>query len=260
MDPDELAKARESYIYVPGRLLPAEREQPDLEWFGLRLVGDIPEAGWNSAEKRSSFASRALDAFHTGLFSDIGNEASLLHGLASTVFWGYASGTDGRLRPERALAKVNMLRDGRRGKKVAGPQEHDKLIGYLKEGVKQAREGKFEEALLALMQIKFLGMSFASKVAMFANPSGAAVYDAVISDRLMSSSDPALKALAIGTGVSVGTARQAAIYAKWCAYCGDRAAALNSASVRWRDWDGARHEWRAVDVERAFFALGRGRA
>lgn len=30
-----------------------------------------------------------------------------------------------------------------------------------------------------------------------------------------------------------------------------------SASSSWLDWDGTSHKWRAVDVERAFFALHR---
>ena len=32
---------------------------------------------------------------------------------------------------------------------------------------------------------------------------------------------------------------------------------LNASHWHWVDWDGSVHPWRAVDVERAYFALGR---
>jgi len=114
------------------------------------------------------------------------------------------------------------------------------------------------DALTTAMEIKYLGMSFASKVLAFMDCEKAAVYDAVISERLAVQADHTLRSLAVSTSTAPAQKRgQAEIYAEWCNWCSTRAGQLNSAGLRWRDWDRSPQGWRAIDVERAFFALGR---
>src|SRR5690606_242373 len=108
-------------------------------------------------------------------------------------------------------------------------------------------------------EIKFIAMSFATKLMAFMNPMIAAVYDDVISKRLSTQVDPSLSTLHVPTLATSTKERalQAIAYEGWCRWCRDKAVELNSAQKKWRDWDASTHAWRALDVERAFFALGR---
>lgn len=252
MTPDELIIARGAYGYVPARLVVSTDVEPDLIWRDLRLVRCLPSyADWATNPKgRLQYASVNLDAFHNKLLNG-NSDKDLLHGLASTVFWGYASGADGRFRVERAIAKTKALAAGRRN---AAAQHPSDILRCLYAARDRMKVGDTEEALLKAMGIKFLGMSFASKVLMFMDPSKAAVYDSIIGNRL--SNSKTLGAMGVSTSPSTNRKRQAEAYARWCAYCVQEAAAMNRVGHRWKDWDNSEHAWRAVDVERAFFADG----
>lgn len=52
-------------------------------------------------------------------------------------------------------------------------------------------------------------------------------------------------------------AEKAAAYEGRAQLCASKARELDHSAGRWTDWDGAERPWRAVDVERAFFGLGR---
>ena len=114
------------------------------------------------------------------------------------------------------------------------------------------------EALREATQIKFLQMAFASKLLTFMAPNLAAVYDDVISGRLADTAE--LQNLFVSTKNPTSKAaklKQENIYANWCRWCVEKADNLNANSITWRDWNATEHSWRAVDVERAWFALGR---
>jgi hypothetical protein len=90
------------------------------------------------------------------------------------------------------------------------------------------------------------------------NPTIAAVYDAVISNMLKVHTSPDLKTLFISTKYTnsqKGMCHQGITYEKWCQWCLKTADTLNAAAKKWTDWNGVENSWRAVDVERAFFAL-----
>jgi hypothetical protein len=123
MGPNELVAARESYAYVPARLIESPNTKPDLIWEDLRLVHELPSpADWNNPELRLRYASIDLDAHHAKLLNE-DTDKDLLHGLASAMFWGYASGTDGRFRIERAIAKTKQLIEGHRRAAAQPPRE-----------------------------------------------------------------------------------------------------------------------------------------
>jgi hypothetical protein len=109
-------------------------------------------------------------------------------------------------------------------------------------------------ALLLAMKVQFLGMSFASKLLMFMNPTAAVVYDSVIARYLQAGSFGSLGWLA-NDPKSQNRRAQSGVYNNWCAYCIDTANEMNRHGSEWIDWDGSRQVWRAVDVERAVFAL-----
>jgi len=192
MTPSEFKAARERYAYVPARLVRVgESEHADLSCFGLRLRKDVPE-GWQARLKEArlkgqpvSISSLQLDDFHRGLLrSD--DEDDLLHGLLSVVFWGFASGADGRLRLNRALARAAAIAHGRRN---APPQPRETVVRQLRRtGELLAEPAAIEAAFSTALEIKFLQMAFASKLLMFTQPKTMAVYDRVISLQLRCSS------------------------------------------------------------------------
>ncbi len=254
MTPDELIAARQAYHYVPACMIVAADSAGDLIWQDLRLVRRLPpHAEWNSPAGRSKYTSIHLDAHHTKLLNG-NHDKDLLHGLLSTVFWGYASGTNGLFHVERAIAKANALINGRSN---SAPQPCADLLQCLRAARALLKAGKVQDAILQAMDIKFLDISFASKVLMFVDPTKAGVYDSKIGERLASDPDTSLQAIAVSTGPSASRTQKAEAYRQWCTYCVEQASGMNQSGYRWKDWDSSEHAWRAVDIERAFFAQER---
>jgi hypothetical protein len=254
MTPDELIEARKAYSYVPARLIESSSAAVDLIWQELRLIRRLPShAEWNSPAGKSKYSSVGLDAFHTKLLNG-DDDDDLLHGLLSTVFWGYASGTNGRFRIPFAIKRANFHVAGKNGqRRISIPQTRVDILQCLRAARTSLRSGEIREALSQAMSIKFLDMSFASKVLTFMDPSKAAVYDRVIGRRLAANPDARLQAMAV-TSPSTSRVRKAEAYKQWCGYCVENASEMNEAGHRWTDWDNSEHAWRAVDIERAFFA------
>ncbi len=158
-----------------------------------------------------------------------------------------------RFHVNRAISKAKMLSGGRG--RIA-PQKPAEILECFHEATRHLIVGDVETALQKAMSIKFLGMSFASKVLMFLNPSAAVVYDSVIAGYLTNSSDSRLRQMAVSTDAGADPQLQAKGYSRWCSFCAKTLSSMNQAGHLWMDWDGRKHPWRAVDVERAFFAVG----
>jgi hypothetical protein len=255
---DELKSAREKYRYVPARLVrPVDAgSNAALAWKSLRLVTDVP-SNWRNADDTAKYSSFELDEFHRKLLNSDKDE-DLMHGLLSVVFWGFASGTQGRITAERALSKCRAIINGRQNAK---PQASEEIISHLGRARELLNGSHISDALLEAMKIKFVKMSFASKVLAFMKPAIAAVYDDVISSRLMKSTESILRNMYVSTKLTQShkaRSDQANKYEDWCHWCSEEAEALKRQNVRWTDWNGKEKDWRALDVERAFFALGRG--
>jgi hypothetical protein len=197
----------------------------------------------------------ALDSFHQSLLN-AEDEESLILGLLSVVFWGYVSGADGRINANRALSKCRVILFGR---KNAQAQRAEEIVAHLRRSRDLLRSSQISDALREAQEVKFLGMSFASKVLTFMNPTIGAVYDDVISQRHRTHCDPEIRSMFVATGLSSSKQRQEQcdVYGRWCHWCLKMAGDLNTRQITWTDWDGSEHKWRAVDIERAFFALGR---
>ncbi|MDD5395562.1 MAG: hypothetical protein PHE17_21270 [Thiothrix sp.] len=234
--------ARNQYAYPAWRLervAASEPKNPEhLEAWGMRFLPGL------------LCPSLALDKFHNKLLNSHSDQ-DLLHGLISVVYWGYVSGRDGVSRQGRAKGKAMQLC---RGRKNSIPQPREEILKLLRSVQQSVREDDLSQALLSAMQIKFLGMSFASKVIAFMTPEKAGVYDSVISECLQSRAE--CSDLYVSTNYTRSKARrlhQAETYARWCAFCCHQAQDLNHQGLNWHDWDGKPHRWRAIDVERAFF-------
>lgn len=252
MKPDEMQRNRESYAYVPAHLKLAAGSRVGLTWGNLAL--QCEDLGtWPLGDSKRKRSSVGLDNFHETLLN-APTDAELLHGLASVVFWGFASGANGRVNLQRALAHARMLSEGNAR---VGAQTPAEIVRLLRSARATIDEGDLGAALLECMKLRFIGMSFASKIVMFMNPRVGAVYDRVISRKLHRSDDSRLRSLYVPTALAYGDygrARQAECYKDWCAFCSENAEAMNNDGRIWRDWDGKAHPWRGVDVERAFFA------
>ena len=257
MTDNELKSAREKYAYIPARLVSVSDDVAgDLTWKSLKLAMNVP-SDWHKggSEVRAKYSSRQLDMFHNKLLTD-DDELKLMHGLLSIVFWGFVSGSRGGVTSQRALARARAILCGR---KNSPPQPTEEIILHLKNVRELLWASRIGDALQAAEKIKFLKMSFASKVLTFMNPNVAAVYDAVISKRLSEQSDPILKSLYVSTRLATSQSEkveQCRIYEKWCQWCATQAATLNVSKIKWTDWDGKQCDWRTADVERAIFALG----
>jgi hypothetical protein len=115
MTPDELKSARESYGYIPARLVRVnDDDAAKLTWKSLKLDMDVPHK-WETGDPkiRKRYSSLELDMFHHALLNGAHDE-DLIHGLLSVVFWGFASGTDGRVNSMRALSRSRAILSGRK--------------------------------------------------------------------------------------------------------------------------------------------------
>ncbi|HUI21581.1 MAG TPA: hypothetical protein VLZ74_11135 [Methylocella sp.] len=246
--------AREAYRYIPARLIRANG-LGDLNWRGLHLKMDVP-SNWEKGGEvvRQKYSSVKLDEFHYGLLTHADDE-TLVHGLLSAVFWGFASGVKSRVTSGRALARSEMIL---RGHSHSRPQNVEQILVQLRKTNEYLRQEKVGDALREARKVKFLGMSFASKVVMFMNPTRAAVYDSIISDKLRKRHATEFRSLYVTTAGNSPKliAQQCERYERWCEWCSNTAQFLNRSAMKWTDWDGSKHDWRAVDVERAFFAAG----
>lgn len=270
---------RESYRYVPAHLLVTEGGVDGnniLTWEGTSLSACCPDqATWDrlrnalNADRdndgpKNPYSSFSLDEFHNNLLWSEKPEAPF-HGLLSVMFWGFTSGTDHQVRKGRALGKARMLYEGRRSnnpENVVPPDTIDDVIAAFRATQGHVRQGNFGAALASANRMKFWGYSFASKLVMFMDPEKAVVYDSVIWELLSVDPDPTLRKMAttrIDRYSYSNRAREAICeqYQQWCNWCAQKASGFNQLGVKWKDWDGDEHEWRAVDVERAFFAKGR---
>lgn len=255
MTPEELMGARQSYAYVPARLVVAESGA--LQAVGLTLDVDLPR-GWPgmTARERGGYSSIKLDRFHEELLNS-SNDSALVHGLLSVRFWGVVSGTDGRLREALAMRRTRWVIEG---KAKGSPQPVREIVSHLRSARSFLASDRPAQALLAVLNIDHFGMSFASKVVAFMNPEIAAVYDQVISERLRLAQDHGLREAYVSVKPAASKReqrRQAEKYEQWCRLCTAKGKELVQAGHTWQDWNGDRHRWRAIDVERAYFALGK---
>jgi hypothetical protein len=232
-------------------------ESGTLKAAGLTLDVDLPR-GWPgmTAKERGEYSSIKLDRFHEELLNS-STDSALVHGLLSVRFWGFVSGTDGGLREALAMRRTRWVVEG----KAKGlPQPVAEIVSHLRTARSCLADDRPAQALVAVLNIKHFGMSFASKVVAFMNPRVAAVYDQVISERLRLAQDRALSDVYVSVKPAASKreqTRQAEKYEQWCRFCARKAKELVQDGYIWEDWNGDRHCWRAIDVERAYFALGK---
>lgn len=182
--------------------------------------------------------------FHRLLLSYDASQVKL--GYLSIIFWGFFSGQDGIIRSQRAMGMVNLA--------IRHLQRSRIDSAVIARRVWSARaslsKGRCGEAIASLLPLPMLGFAFASKVCAFLSPQRCGVIDSVIVARY-----PRFGFAADRKGYVTKEMANRGCYQKYCVFLARRASWLNrsGAHLRWRDRDGRRHAWRAVDVERALY-------
>jgi hypothetical protein len=196
-----------------------------------------------------NIANLWLDDYHHELLRSKSQSESLL-GLASVVYWGYFTFGD-----KFARKRVNRLLHGYRG--VPGVTA-SAAYGALQTMIGMTNVGATGAALGELHGLSQLGRTpFGSKVVAFLSPSLAGIFDNRICNGLQDQPWALPFLRGIGEVHKIGTQEA---YQAWCLYLSLIASHLNAGiqagnkNWRWNCGEDVKQEWRALDVERAFFA------
>jgi hypothetical protein len=190
-----------------------------------------------------------LDQYHYELLrSDI--PVDRLLGLASVVYWGYFKFGDAYARN-----KVDWLINGSRTSPATTSKS---AFAHTTSAIFHLNRLCMADALSSLHGLSQLGQTpFSSKVIAFMAPSVAGVYDNRIANGLLSSTWSTTLSVGIGQTKS---SRVKNCYQSWCLYLSQVASQLNlgislGKAWQWSCGDDKKQHWRALDVERALFAL-----
>lgn len=250
-NPAALIQSRNEYAYPPFCLRRCDSAvtADAVLWNEAVVISGPSEA---DAPKFASFSSLELDQYHHRLLRSEHDDLVLL-GVASVTFWGFSLGPLGRYTKTRALARAKIVAGlGRRSGDSAST-----ITRSVRTIARCLDQGRRQDAIMEAMSLRHHGLAFASKLLAFSAPATECVYDDVISRRLELNDDPRLKRLYVNTKGKHRLSEKAGAYEGWAQLCSAKANELNRDSKRWRDWNGELRLWRAVDVERAFFSLGR---
>ena len=214
------------------------------------------EGGYSSFKGGLFQSVMALDEYHRTLLRSRADETAVF-GYLSVLYWGHYSGQDGTARAQRALGKVRLAKNG--AERIRdGRWEHLRgvddlgLTGaahYIRVAASDVDGGRFGDAVATLAELPGLQFAFASKVVAFLRPETCGVIDSVIARKFTK-----LKFALAGKYVR-NNRQNISRYNAYCDFLTCTAAALNARGkqLKWVDRDGARYEWRAIDVERAMY-------
>ena len=185
-----------------------------------------------------------LDSYHYQLLrSD--QDREVLNGYLSVLYWGFYSGQDGKLRGPRAKGLVNKAM-----RKLSETNAPEVFVADLVRGATEFIDSRRPGlAVLLLTNLPQMQFSFASKVAAFLNPVLCGVSDSIIA-----SGFPGFGFVAKDNSVEARLDVSPA-YDRYCAFLERIAGQVNDlgSDFQWTDRDSSRHQWRAIDVERALF-------
>lgn len=242
IEASEYIKARAAYNYPKAYIEKTDRDQ-----HGIQLTPNLfARFIVPTTEQRTDIW---LDSYHYRLLRSDSAEERLL-GLTSAVYWGYFTFGDSYARN-----KVNWLINGNRGLPATTPEL---ALSHTTAAINQLNKNCTGDAMAALRGLSQLNRTpFASKIIAFLSPSIAGVYDNRIADGL------SLNAQTIHISRGIGQTSSPQVrncYQSWCIYLSQVASQMNLAIVLGKNWQWSCGEdkaqlWRALDVERALFAM-----
>lgn len=199
-----------------------------------------PTVGLMSGRHIQFLTSTDIDRHHGNLLRS-GSEQRRFEGYLSTIYWGHYSGQAGVARAARAMSKVKMARKG------ANFHYAGRII---KSMVRLLRRRKIADAITCATKLPQIGFAFASKLCAFAAPQLCGVIDSVIVAKF-----PRF-GFQLQRGYIKTSKYNALRCAEYCKYISKWARFVNShgSQLFWLDKNRTKHEWRAIDVERALYA------
>ena len=206
--------------------------------FDFRGCPDGPEPA-NPETGRGCYANmRAVEKYIGGLLRS-SDPDDVRNGLSNVLYWGWAQRPPG-FQSRRVVAFRDHVTDDRLDMFM-------KLVPRVLEAHQSA--GEHLRALRDLRLAQFSQMSFTTKILMFLRPESYPVLDLRIARACANRTDyPPLQGLRFSTSIPI-TASNATNYERWAHWCQGIAARVNGCP------DSRRGALRAVDVERALFAL-----
>jgi hypothetical protein len=243
--PEQWHAFRQSYQYPSVCLVRAT--SGEIAHPSLQLSRDLSSADSPTGHK--------IEGLHRSLLLSESTE-DLLHGLASTVFWGFFASANPKRKPNPKRAETRARWALQLGGGRSRPIDQASLVAKLVSARNSIRESRLADGLTAYRQIPNVGWSFASKLVMFSDPKCAAVYDSVIAEKLiiLANQNPVIAECTLTSPKLLERQSKTLVppaYEHWCNYCQKTAEILNREGLP-TSWD---REWWAVDVERAIFAM-----
>lgn len=244
---DEFVKARNAYSYPPVGLV------------HLHKSGNFPD--WRAAYYEQRFVDTLrLDEHHFNLLSSSVEDEVIL-GLFSVMFWGYK--TSGAV----SVARCNWLAFG----KSSNPKNSLNALGkslavrIVRQALEGLRKSDYSGALREIRKLPHVGVSFGTKYLAFLDPENVGVLDDKITKHLSAGTftsllgETVVKQLVKPTRESTIDAENR--FSAFCLALNKIKDDLNSRSLAWSDASGAEMaRFRAVDVERALFAIAKAKA
>lgn len=186
------------------------------------------------------------------------NDDEMVLGYLGALFWGHASGADGRdIRP-RAHGKLRLAYAGQdrmsrgQAQRMRGVLDLGKsvVVGHIRTAINHIRNDNYADAISELNELPQLQVAFSSKLCAFIALDKCGVIDSQIAARF-----PEM-GFHLRGGYVVDNTQNRMKYGDYCRWLQARAASLNSdpSHACWTDRDGVRRAWRAVDVERGLYA------
>lgn len=221
------------------------------------LTGDL-----KLLEEVEFASTRELDEHLNRLLrSDLDDE--VIAGYLGVIFWGFASGADGKDRRPRAHARVRLAQNGM-DRVVLGKSQRIRGIadlgvqyvaGNIRGAIRKLDNEEYSEALKDLIQLPQAKMAFASKVCAFISPDKCGVIDTVIVNNYPQLGFSQKKTKTGKKGDVKDTVANIGMYREYCTWLQETAELLNqdADNRQWTDRDGAKRSWRALDVERSLY-------
>jgi len=236
---EEYIKGRNSYNY------------PAIGLFTNEILNDI--GNWENVYKQHKFnTSLDLDIHHTShLLSK--NENDVLLGIYSVMYWGYI--TSGA----KSITRCNWLSNGNARNKQLSLKYmgKSKAVDIIRKSESFLNNSRYSDALTEIRKLPHVGVSFGTKFLAFIDPENVGILDEKIIRHL--ASDSFNDILEKETIRDLNKPKNPSIrFQAFCEALNIIKTNLNKNGCQWSDLSGAKmNRFRAIDVERAFFAIAK---
>lgn len=248
MRSEQWSLARGAYRHPPASLSPCTTGRAVFSWWKVELEVNLPCPD----DIRQWTGVHRTDEHHANLLQSREPDRQLA-GFCSVVFWTGVRVDKKTICTSSAISRLRQLRDGRKDRQPQSLSEITQLLGVMRE---QLQQKDVAAALATGLRIKLAGLPLASRLLTFMAPDLALPYDSVTSQGLLASKAGNRLYFPVLTITASARKRQLAAYEEWCQHGAEVARQLRKEEATWLDWDLSPRPFRAIDVQRAYEALG----